>query len=121
MSGVDIKIKELKSKTNNTIINLLDEYKIKNNIETYDSALDNFAFKFGVGMLHVPILNEKDKLVGYSPKIKYYPDNAFSKEAVDEKIYSNDIQTIEESEKLLTKYVIYKLMELRNPEQYLDE
>lgn len=119
MSGVDIKIKELKSKTNNHIINLLDEYMREKNFSNYDSALDNFAFKFGISMIHLPFLDKKYKLIGYFPKIIYHPDNAFNKEAVEKKIYSNETYTLKESEKLLTKYVIYKLMELRNPEQYL--
>lgn len=120
MSGVDIKIKELKSKTNNHIINLLDEYMQEKNFSNYDSALDDFTFKFGIGMIHVPVLNEKDKFIGYSPKIKYYPDNVFNKEPVDEELYSNNLhKTLKESEKSLTKHVVYKLMELRNPEQYL--
>ncbi len=120
MNGFDIKINELKSSSANQIIKLLDTYKKEHGFINYNSALDSFAYKFGIGYVMVVVVDEKDEFYGYSPTIKYYPDNALDMPPQDEELYLNNVfKNKKEAEKLLAKEVIYRLMRVVNPEKYL--
>ena len=82
---------------------------------------DNFCYKIGIGFENLPLYKEEtDKLIGYIPRLKYYPENIFN-ETEDYVDLSNETLDIKTSSKLLAKETLYRMMRVNNFEQLVEE
>lgn len=80
----DKEVNELLSQFKGNLI--IEEYKKYKSIWAQKShyfVVDSFTFELGLGMSFIPVyeLKDNEKLLGFEPKIKYYPQNVFGKEA----------------------------------------
>lgn len=102
----------------NKVLSLLEKYKSKNKFHDYESALDSFAFKFGMTMLAQPVFNEAFEVTEYIPIVKLYPDNALNKEP--EQLKFSGYKTRKKCEMVAAKELLHTLLKIDDPEKYLN-
>lgn len=85
------------------------------NYKSYFSIFDDLTFRLGMGFLNTAVLNESDKIIGYVPQFKFYPENLISeKDEITDLVSSAHPMTRKGSMTFLTKEVVYKLMRIKN-------
>lgn len=100
------------SSASKLIRKILAEYPKYN---SYFSIFDDLTHRVGIGFLNTPILNKANKIIGYVPQFKFYPENLIlEKVAVIDLVSSEHPMTREGSMTFLAKEVIYKLMRIKN-------
>ena len=106
------------SNASKTIINIK-----KFNVYNLDfcNFFDDFCFGIGLGFENIAVYAEKtDKLLGYIPRLKFYPENIFQETETYIDL-TNSVLDIKSSSKLLAKETLYKIMRGENFENYIKE
>lgn len=80
----------------------------------YYTVFDSFTFRLGMAMLTIPVIDEHDKIIGYRPKIKYYPNNLFNKEAgTEDLIDSISPVSFDNAYACLAKESLYRITSIK--------
>lgn len=106
-------LKEQPNSNASALINrIITEYP---NYKSYFSLFDDFTYRIGMGFLNTAVTNNTNKIIGYVPQFKFYPENLISEKcAVINLVSPNHPMTREGLMKLLSKEVVYKLMRVKN-------
>lgn len=115
---LDKEIKKLKALSpRHHILDLLDSFKLKHRYADYESALDSFAFKFGMTMLAQPVFNDSYETIAFVPIVKLFPENALQSEG--EQLRFQEYKTRKKCVEVAAKELLYTLMRVPEPEKYL--
>lgn len=108
------KVKEMKIENpSNEAILALENWMREKRKTDYYSALDSFAYQFGIGIFAEPHIKKSDDSVSYIPCLKYYPDNVFQEKLQLVPLVHDECKTsLNDCYKRLAKGIIYELMTL---------
>lgn len=92
------------------------------NFNTYYGLFDDFAFKLGLGIIAIEIVNKNYKTIGYIPSIKYYPDNLLNEEPRTDRLISEASPLrLNKSYEYMAKELLYRIMRVPNLEELILE
>jgi hypothetical protein len=117
--SIEKEIKKLKAALpDNKILKLLEDYKKKNQYTDYESALDSFAFKFGITKLTQPVFNDQYQVIAYKPVVKLYDGNAINEKG--EQVKFQEYKTKKKCEEVAIKELLHTLIQVSEPEKFLN-
>lgn len=86
----------------------------------YYTVFDSFTFKMGMAMLAIPVIDEYEKNIGYLPKLKYYSNNLFNREAGIEQLINNvNPISYDNAYVCLAKESLYRISNIRGLENII--
>ena len=89
------------------------------NSKDYYSILDSIAFKAGIGILSIPVLDNNNKDLGFQPHIKYYPDNLLLEIPRTESLAHGNFMPLDKCYEFLAKELLYRLIRIENIDEIL--
>ncbi len=85
----------------------------------YFAIFDDFCFRLGFGFFLQGIIDKNEKIIGYIPSFKYYPDNSLGEDPREEPIKSETPISMEVGYKIMAKEVVYKLRRIIDLEELI--
>lgn len=99
------------SSASKLIRSIMESSKIDGDFYT---VFDDLSGRVGIGYLAHPVLDKNYKVVGYKPRLKYYPNNLLEIEPYTEELISNYL-TFSRCYAYLAKEFVYRLMKIDTP------
>lgn len=93
----------------------------KPNFKNHYALFDEFAFELGLGIVAHPVFNAKtDKLLGYIPIIKYYPNNKMGETPKEDNLDTyTTYKELNDCYAFLAKELLYRIMRITNLDELI--